>query len=487
MIACYPLASPPGTLRLWVGAHPVTAAPVVERWTLGGTPVAPGNLTTLRPMQSVRGAGVLAGNPGRAFSGVYEIGGVAAAASVTLGLNVGGERIERRVKPLPARIDLNGDPLNVLLISCFHYSTDGGRYAEILPRIVRGADAPDLAIFMGDQVYLDLPTIKNFPDDPAWLADKFETDYVRNWFYGGFSQGLGIAPIALAPDDHEYWNNFPHPSPFIQNSWSGKGQARWRDTARSCYEGFQLGLAGALGTALELDVEPLAFLVVDSRTDRDPEFRQLLSPAASAQLTAWAARVARDDRLTAAVIVTGQSLLEDPVGSAKGSVADYALANYEQPYKDLLAVLIKVTEAGKPVLLLTGDVHWGRVTSVRDRRRGATTLYEVISSPASLVETVGSDQVADVIGAVKRWVGAGDAWPRHSDGQPPPSHLPHSGQRFRTGAWRAHRGNQVVTLRMARRGAGVAVDYTFHPLIASASSVVPPTRGHFELSPTQVA
>jgi PhoD-like phosphatase len=479
--ACYQLASPPGTLRLWLGAFPATAPPAVGGWQIDGTPVPPAQITALRRMQSVRAGALVKGNPGRAFSGVYEITGIASPAHSKIEVTVGGERVVRRAKSLPKRLELGGDALTMLLVSCYHYTTDGRLYGQLLPRIVRGATPPDLCMFMGDQVYLDLPTIQDFHDDPAWLADKFERDYVRNWFSGAFTEGLGLAPLAFVPDDHEYWNNFPHVSPLIQNSWSAAGQDNWRRAARACYEGFQLGFSGALGEALSFDVEPLSFLLLDSRSERDTDLKRLLSSAAEAQLNAWAAHVAGNGNLVGGVMVTGQTLLEDAVGGVKGAIADYALADYAGPYAALLKTLAAITDSGKQVLLLTGDVHWGRITSIRDRRRDVTVMHEVITSPASLVATVGSDQVADVIGAVKTWFGMGDPWPRHGDGKKPPSHLPHSSQRFRTEAWRAHRGNQCAVLRLARRGSGVSVEYTFHPF---AGAGVPATTGRFELLPT---
>jgi hypothetical protein len=332
---------------------------------------------------------------------------------------------------------------------------------------------------MGDQVYLDLPTLQDFKDEAAWLAQKFEQDYVRNWFSGAFAEGLGLAAMAFIPDDHEYWNNFPHVSPFIQGSWSEGGRKAWGDAARACYQGFQLG-TGAPGEALTFDVAPVSFLLLDSRSARDTELTRLWSPAADDQLTRWAAHVTGSPELVAGVMVTGQSLLEDPVGGVKGSVADYALADYATAYTALLDTLTTITDRGKPVLLLTGDVHWGRITSVRDRRRDVTVMHEVITSPASLVATIGADQVADALSTVKGWFGPDDPWPRHGEGQKPPSHLPHSGQRFRTEAWRAHRGNQCAVLRLARRGSGVTVEYTFHPL---AGAPVPAMTGHLELLP----
>jgi hypothetical protein len=478
-VVCYQLAAAPGTLRLWIGAHPATTVPRVDGWRIDGADVRPANLVVVRRMQSVRQGRLPPGDRPRAFSGVYDITGVAGPAYPKLEVRVDGRLFERTLRSLPRRLEIDGPGLNVLLVSCFHYSTDGGLYGELLPRIVRGSAAADLCVFMGDQVYLDLPTLQNFPDDPGWLADKFEQDYVRNWFFGSFAGGLQLAPMAFVPDDHEYWNNFPHPSPFIQNSLSGSGRDNWGAAARGCFEGFQLG-HGGLGAALDFDVEPVSFLMLDSRSWRNAELTRLLSDEASTQLNAWADRVAGSSGLVAGVIVTGQSLIENPVGAVKGAVGDYALANYPAPYAAILGALTRVVESGKPVLLLTGDVHWGRVTSVRDRRRDVVALHEVIASPASLVATVGADQVADAIGAVKRWVGATDPWPRHAESAAPPSHLPHSGQRFRTGAWTGYRGNQCVMLRLARRGFGVSVEYTFHPF---ARSGVSPLTGRLELQP----
>ena len=214
----------------------------------------------------------------------------------------------------------------------------------------------------------------------------------------------------------------------VSNSWAQPGRDRWEAAARACYEGFQHGSGDLLGSPLELDIAPLSFLMLDSRTDRDRDMSRLLRPEVSTQVADWADRVARDSRFVAAVVVTGQSLLEDEVSAVTGSIADYALANYKKPYQALLRALGTIAGAGKQVLLLTGDVHWGRVTTVGDRQRvpEATVFHELISSPASLVETIGADQVATAIGVVKGWFGADDPWPRHGDAVAPPPHLPHA-------------------------------------------------------------
>jgi len=66
------------------------------------------------------------------------------------------------------------------------------------------------------------------------LAEKFEKDYTINWSEPlAYANVLGAAPSISIPDDHEYWNNYPHASPFIQNAWSQEGRDNWREAAQS--------------------------------------------------------------------------------------------------------------------------------------------------------------------------------------------------------------------------------------------------------------
>src|SRR5690606_37713061 len=140
---------------------------------------------------------------------------------------------------------------------------------------------PDLTIFAGDQVYLDLPTLRNFQDETDWLQGKFLNDYLANWFGAtqtqldshevpdGFPQMLSLGPIVTIPDDHEYWNNAPFSSPFIQNSWTEAGRKRWADAAELGFGMFQSGSAQALGSARHLRIAPLSILILDTRSQRN--------------------------------------------------------------------------------------------------------------------------------------------------------------------------------------------------------------------------
>lgn len=122
---------------------------------------------------------------------------------------------------LPAAVPAGlGASFNVLLVSCFHQQEDRGGLAGNLVAQLPVNFRPHLLLLLGDQVYLDLPTLTNFRDRVDWLAQKFEEDYTANWRgLAGYAQILEAAPSAAIPDDHEYWNNAPHTSPIIQNTY----------------------------------------------------------------------------------------------------------------------------------------------------------------------------------------------------------------------------------------------------------------------------
>jgi hypothetical protein len=102
-----------------------------------------------------------------AFAGFFELCNLPPGTPLTLEVTAGTERVERRVETLPAQVP-DGPParFNVLLVSCFHQLEDrAGTAGAVLSRLkVR----PHLTLFGGDQVYLDLPTLADFKDDPGW-------------------------------------------------------------------------------------------------------------------------------------------------------------------------------------------------------------------------------------------------------------------------------------------------------------------------------
>ncbi len=481
-LVLHPRAAPPDQLRFWLGAFQATTAPTLQ-WFLDGAPAAP---TALRAMASVRTTGQVDANQPRAFAGVFEFANLVPDRTYRVRVEAAGQSAEFTTRTLPAAVPATLDgSFNVLLVSCFHQAEDRKGLAGTIVSQLPPAYRPHLTLLMGDQVYLDLPTLKDFPDDEVWLARKFEEDYGRNWQgTPGYAQILDAAPSVALPDDHEFWNNYPHVSPMIGNSWKEEGRGRWQRAARALYQGFQQPYPATPDDPAIIEVEPLSFFLPDMRSQRDPGRAFLLTAAAHQKLGIWI-----DDliaRRRYGVFVTGQSLFTNPVGDLSGAVADYELPNYGD-YGRIVKQLERVASAGLPLLCLTGDVHWGRMTQSTDGVSQRTAIYEIISSPSSLVTTVGFD-TAKVVGS---WFaglfGRKNPWPRHADPERPPDYLAPKdlGVRFANKMLHGQRGNHVALLRFARQGGALSFRVQYWPLSRDAAVIQPPELGPFLLRSDQ--
>lgn len=472
-ISLVPRAAPSGCVRIWVGIL-APEAPALT-WFLDGNPVAPARILPLRPFASAIPAELLGALPADNFIGVFEISGLdpgtAYMVSVKASLPDATASAELRTRTLPSSVPsvLDGT-FNVLLASCFYQAEDKTGQAGIIAGQLNSAIRPDLTLLLGDQVYLDLPTLANFPDNAAALARRFEGNYRANWQgEAGYSQLLRLAPAVSIPDDHEYWNNFPHGSPFIQNSWTQPGRDNWTAAAAALYKAFQFsydpeayhhGDPAELGDASVVNVEPLSFFMADGRSKRDPGRAAVLTARAREQLDRWVSDTIRQRRI--GVFITGQSLLDSAAGGLKGIIGGYQLSNYGD-FNNITHALGRFAEAGLPITMITGDVHWGRVAAARDARTGRESILEIISSPTSLVSTVGKDQLLALQGVMK---GQADAWPRHSSPGPVPEFLWFSdfGARFVCSRIHEQRGNHFVLLSFTRNGAGVRLRTTYYPI-----------------------
>ncbi|MBA4143179.1 MAG: metallophosphatase [Nitrosospira sp.] len=376
-----------------------------------------------------------------------------------------------RTKTLSSAVpNLLDGTFNILLASCFYHAEDKAGQAGRLMEQLAAASRPDLTLLLGDQVYLDLPTLMNFPPGDTALARRFEGDYRANWQgEAGYSQLLRLAPTISVPDDHEYWNNFPHPSPFIQNSWTQTGRDSWTVAATALYQAFQFtyepdtylhGGPAELGDASVINVEPLSLFLADGRSKRDPDRASVFTPRARAQLTHWVSETITSRRI--GLFVTGQSLLDSPAREWKGKIADYLMPNYGD-FQHITSELGRLVEAGLPIILITGDVHWGRVAAIRDTRTERESIFEIISSPTSLVSSVGKDQLSVLKGAIKNGT---NIWPRHSQPAPVPEFLWFSafGARFNCSQAHKQTGNHVAVLSFTRTGPGVRLRITYYPL-----------------------
>ncbi|PTL85601.1 metallophosphatase [Vitiosangium sp. GDMCC 1.1324] len=416
---------------------------------------------------------MLKGNPERAFSGVFDLtlpheSRTARKARVELRLD-GGEPIATELRIIPRKVPEGLEAsFNVLLTSCFHWEEDKRGIAGMIVDDIRKTYQPDLVLAAGDQVYLDLPTLRNFPDDLSSLAEKFEQDYVRNWSdESAYARVLSAGPLSCVPDDHDYWNNYPMRTPHLQNTWTRGGRDRWELAARRMCEAFQHYDSTPLGTPIQFDVEPLSFFIVDTRSFRTPDLTRMMTAATLQALSAWVSHCAHHGRI--GIFSTGQSLLMEKPSLFGRNMEDAELPNYAD-FGVLMKELERLMQDAGDLLVLTGDVHWGRVTRLvpTDSILHGRQAYEVISSPSSLVATLGTDQLA-----MLRQRFTGKPWARHPEGRQAPSVFSAPGMQNRFQAHTEHlqHGNQVCLLSFQRRGHNVEVTPRYFPLELGAAPV----------------
>jgi hypothetical protein len=469
-LVAHPRVAPPGRARVWVGAFGCIAAPSLT-WRLDTKPVVP---VVVRALESARPvpAMVDAATP-RAFTGIFEIGLPDLDRPHVLEISSGDDEAVLLLRSLPAALPQGSNEqfpngwFNVLLVSCFHWDADRTGNAGDVVQSLDAEHRPHLSLLLGDQVYLDLPTLQNLADDVRPLAAKFEADYVRNWSNPlAFAKVLAAAPSVCIPDDHEFWNNFPHRSPFIQNSWGEGGRANWKAAAVRLFDAFQLS-GTPLGAPLILDVPPLSFCLADTRSCRREDRTATLDAGSLAGIDAWAQRVAAQ-RLVP-VFGTGQLLFDEAAGKLSGAVGDYTLANYAD-FPALARMLGRLARPDRKLVFVTGDVHWGRVVEAIGRSWGVPVAYEIISSPSSLVSFVGYDEARRGWSVVKSWFGARDPFPRHSAAADPPPLLAADPPAVTLDCLAIHkqRGDHVTVLSFRRHGFGVEMRITYFPIHGEA-------------------
>ena len=472
-LVLHPRVAAGDRVQVWTGAFDRSAPPVLDWWLDGQvhTPFA------LDPIQSARSNQMVQAGELRAFTGVYEFRGSRVKPGTTHRVEVqsrnpGGsvERAQVSVRTLPSQVPSDLSKwFNVLMVSCFHRATDrAGLAGHVVAQLAKSElYRPDMTLLLGDQVYLDLPTF-GVSGGLRKLARKFENDYRLNWADPkGYSQILRVAPSVSIPDDHEYWNNFPHPASLIPQTWNQTGRKSWKRAANRMYEAFQLPRPGLLGDPVELDVPPISFFLMDTRSLRDVHKSSVMSGTALRRLRDWVTRLINSDPAIFGVIASGQPLLDRAAGRLQGRFVDYTLPNYGD-FPMIAKELSRLADSGRQFLLLSGDVHWGRVSEGTNRTLGrpSTAFYEVISSPTSLVAMIGKDQALTIFDGMKGILGNSDRFPRHPEPEQPPDFFAQKAlaKRLQCKGLHCQKGNQVVLLSFRRAGFGLELLVRFWPI-----------------------
>jgi hypothetical protein len=305
-----------------------------------------------------------------------KITGLTARQNCEFTLRAGAKPVAScRLTTLPAKLPLLGDgkPFTVLLGSCFAQLEDSeGKVGNAFFHMPQSA-SPDVKVLAGDQVYLDSPAwdYATHRYSEAQLRDRFLRHYVATWGQkDGFARLLGDGANFFCSDDHEYWNNAPNRGALSLNTYLEADRNAWLAAAKGLYRAFQTPRS-----LLRFDVAPLSFLIADTRISRDPDQNQFLPKADFDEVAQWVKALQGPG-----VLVIGQPLLWRPTSWLTGTVADWNLPDYKQ-YHQLVDV---VAASPHSLIVLTGDVHFGRVAYGKLRSGGE--LVEIISSPLSLVD-----------------------------------------------------------------------------------------------------
>ena len=292
----------------------------------------------------------------------------------------GGTVARAMMGTLPKQVpSLEERPFTILLGSCFAQKKDGagnvGRTFALLPSDVR----PDLKLLCGDQVYLDAPSFWTvFPAfTEGELKRRLLESYLAAWTQEpGYHTLLADGPNAFTADDHDFWNNAPKGSVTAPATLIPGLRKRWLDEATRLYRAFQrpdLGL-------IEMDMDGLSIRVGEVRVDRTETDERFMTATDLDKIRTWAS-----DLKSPGCLVLGQVLFTAPAGTISRHM-DLGLPDFQQ-YRELLDALRK---APHTVVILTGDVHFGRV-SVCQFLNGQE-IVEVIASPLALVASFPSNE-----------------------------------------------------------------------------------------------
>jgi hypothetical protein len=358
--------------RIWLGAIDAAAAPGDFEMTVQDTASVPVLRTNWR---EVTAGGALAPGESQTFVQTLEVGNL--SPGTRYAVHVGNVRA--RFATLPERLPPEGSPpLNVLVTSCFYIDRNRGievgAAVEGLPEHLR----PELKFLCGDQVYLDFPAfIVGLPITEHGLARSFLTKYRRNWSdEGGYQKLLAQGSSYFTADDHEFWNNYPNRATLIGNTFLPGGRDKLKRTALPLFEDFQCEAPGLAGGNRRFEVPPLSFFVADTRVNRREGDDEFMTPADLNEMLDWVRSLSGPG-----VLVVGQPVMEQPASFLARHIVDRTLPNYGQ-YRDLVRALRDVRHS---LVILTGDVHYGRIARVQFLSPSSGEITEVIASPSSLV------------------------------------------------------------------------------------------------------
>lgn len=265
---------------------------------------------------------------------------------------------------LPAELPSLGErPFTIALGSCYSNQGDDGQVSAAYQALYRQSDLrPDVTFLVGDQVYLDIG-FDSLNPIPSMIRERIANDYARHWH--GLAGVFRSGATWMLPDDHEYWNDYPfndQPILALKALNIGFVKRAWLTAAR---EGVAHIQRPRLLEVVTIGSE-LSICLADLRSERNSE--GFLPEEAMSELVDWAKHLS-----CPGVLVLPQILIDQ---FTKG---ERNLLNFRKQYITLLEAL---ADTGQDIVVLSGDVHFGRIAQVRLGNKGGR-LIEVVASPLS--------------------------------------------------------------------------------------------------------
>lgn len=257
---------------------------------------------------------------------------------------------------------------------------------------------PTATFLVGDQIYADVPRSSG-----RTLVGLYRGRYGDAWQSSRLGAVLASGGNFFTGDDHEFWNGYPERMLWLSRSWDGE----WRRTARIaadgfwCHQGvwnFPPGFDGGLGRAESWARGRLGevdLFVADARTDRtgrDGRRCPRLSASGNGECPPGSRpgflSVGQRDALVSWIRTVrriGLLVLPQPMAQTGGRF-DSALSDYPADFEPVREALREtIVGRGVSLVVLSGDIHWGRLTSWRPDARSPGRLVEFVASPIARV------------------------------------------------------------------------------------------------------
>ena len=259
----------------------------------------------------------------------------------------------------------NEKPFTVGIGSCFYSHRDGGRAAAAYKALYDREEEPtrpDISFLTGDQVYLDIG-FDSLSLVKSEIRERIADDYAKHWQLLGsiFTRG----GTWMLPDDHEYWNDYPFYDSLLPTLLALKLDYVRKTWERTAMDGVKRVQHCSPLEIFDIGID-LTFCIADVRSNRSKN--GFMADKDFKGLTKWAAGLK-----SPGVLVISQPLIVEKNKSERN------LLSFRTQYSDLLEAMGK---SGHDIVVLSGDVHFGRIATAALGPNGGR-LIEIISSPLS--------------------------------------------------------------------------------------------------------